>query len=90
MVNDVIERVADKFVEELDNRSREILEKYFGKIPKEYDNLRKWFQEKRNIGYVFNHLQRTVGEYTVHELEIKLCGEIVLKEVMLIHKIIYA
>ena len=88
MFNDVISRVVEEYAKKYDERCYEILDGYFGMLPRDINKLGLWFQEKRNQGYSI-----TVGQdmkdifkfnNQVHFLTIKYDKEIVLKEVVIV------
>jgi hypothetical protein len=86
--NKYVTNLTRTIVQEMDKRMFEILDGYFGKIPRDKDKLIEWIQEKRNQGYLITHgedlseIGRIQGK-TIHWLTIKYDKEIVLKEILL-------
>ena len=87
-LHDYLEKYTTEFAKEYEKRALEILDSYFGKVPREFDELGKWIQEKRNQGYHItqgqdlNCIFQTQG-MQVHYLTIYYNKEIVLKEIIL-------
>ena len=87
-LHDYLEKYTTEFAKEYDKRAFEILDSYFGEVPREFDELGKWIQEKRNQGYHITQGEdldcvfKTQGK-KVYYLTIYYNKEIVLKEIIL-------
>jgi len=68
-----------------DERCYEILDKYFGKIPRDNNKLIEWYQEKINQGYLITvgaDIKDIFKDNQIHFLTIKYDKEIVLREIV--------